>query len=158
MHASYVDFDSITKGLRTKSDKIRALAREGVATADIARYLNIRYQHARNVLVASGLHSRRDDDAGSTEFAAEPSRDVGRWVRIDAAGWLQLPVDLMKVAGLAGDEPVHVRAGKDGIEVLSRRSALERAHQIASQFVPDGTSLVDELIAERRREASKENE
>ena len=29
MHASYVDFDSVTKGLRTKSDKIRALAREG---------------------------------------------------------------------------------------------------------------------------------
>jgi hypothetical protein len=33
------------------------------------------------------------------------------------------------------------------------RAALRRAHAIARQFVPDGVSLADELIAERWREA-----
>jgi DNA-binding NarL/FixJ family response regulator len=33
-----------------KSQAIRALAKEGHKTAEIARLLNIRYQHVRNVL------------------------------------------------------------------------------------------------------------
>ena len=36
------------------SENIRALAREGLATAEIARQLGIRYQHAYNVLKADG--------------------------------------------------------------------------------------------------------
>lgn len=42
----------LTSGLTTKSEKIRVLADHGVPRSDIARYLNIRYQHVRNVLVA----------------------------------------------------------------------------------------------------------
>jgi bifunctional DNA-binding transcriptional regulator/antitoxin component of YhaV-PrlF toxin-antitoxin module len=156
MFAKAIDFDEVTKGLRTKSDKIRALAREGAATADIARYLGIKYQHARNVLVSSGLHTRRDEQSGETETDAATGELVA-WVRIDALGRLQIPAGLMKAAGLAGDEPVHVGASEDGIEILSRRAALRRAHDIARQFVPEGVSLVDELIAERRREAEREN-
>lgn len=158
MYVNNNDFDTITKGLRTKSDKIRALAREGAATADIARYLGIRYQHARNVLVSSGLHTRRDDKdtvVGPESAASDPAV---AWVRIDALGRLQIPANLMKTADIVGDEPVHVRASEDKIEILSRRGALKRAHAIAKQFVPDGVSLVDELIAERRREAGRENE
>ena len=41
----------LTAGLGTKSDKIRALDAAGYERADIARYLDIRYQHVRNVLV-----------------------------------------------------------------------------------------------------------
>lgn len=37
--------------LDTKSAQIRYLKSEGLSTADIARYMNIRYQHARNVLI-----------------------------------------------------------------------------------------------------------
>jgi len=158
MYVNNNDFDTITKGLRTKSDKIRALARKGAATADIARYLGIRYQHARNVLVSSGLHARRDDKdtelVGSESAASDPAV---AWVRIDALGRLQIPASLMKTADIMGDEPVHVRASENKIEILSRRGALKRAHAIAKQFVPDGVSLVDELIAERRREAGREN-
>jgi hypothetical protein len=151
-HTHQGDFDSITKGLRTKSDKIRALARKGVSTADIARYLRIRYQHARNVLVASGLHPRHGEQRGATE------QGIGGWIRIDALGRAQIPAALMKAAGIGGDEQVHIRMSEDGIEILSRRAALKRAHSIARQFVPEGVSLVDELIAERRREAAKNDE
>jgi bifunctional DNA-binding transcriptional regulator/antitoxin component of YhaV-PrlF toxin-antitoxin module len=159
MYASNLDFDSITKNLRTKSDKIRALAREGAATADIARYLGIRYQHARNVLVSSGLHtaggqkSAGDHPAGAPSAASAASGD---WIMLDGAGRLQIPADMLRAAGIKAGEQVHVRVGTDAVEILSQRAALERARQIVSKFVPPGVSLVDELIAERRREAEHE--
>ena len=37
--------------LSTKSARIRAMSSDGVSRADIARALEIRYQHVRNVLV-----------------------------------------------------------------------------------------------------------
>ena len=45
----------MTTANETKSSRIRALAASGMATADIARTLGIRYQHARKVLVDAGL-------------------------------------------------------------------------------------------------------
>jgi hypothetical protein len=45
------EMDQATKLLPTKSAKIRTLARLGVTRGEIAKYLNIRYQHVRNVLV-----------------------------------------------------------------------------------------------------------
>lgn len=39
----------------SKSDDIRALAREGLLVADIARRVGVRYQHAYNVLKAAGM-------------------------------------------------------------------------------------------------------
>lgn len=38
------------EGLPTKSAKIRLLAADGVSTSEIAKVLDIRYQHVRNVL------------------------------------------------------------------------------------------------------------
>ena len=38
------------EGLSTKSAKIRLLAADGVTTGEIAKTLDIRYQHVRNVL------------------------------------------------------------------------------------------------------------
>jgi hypothetical protein len=158
MRSTAVDFDTITEGLPTKSEKIRALAREGASTADIARYLGIRYQHARNVLIESGLHTRRGDasNGGEQDRQASKSEHVA-WIRTDALARLQVPSELLRIAGIAGDEPVYARATKDGVELLSRRAALKRAHDIARKFVPDGVSLADELIAERRREAEMDN-
>ena len=40
------------------SENIRALAREGLSTAEIARRLGIRYQHAYNVLKSDNVLPR----------------------------------------------------------------------------------------------------
>ena len=45
----------ITQSLKTKSDKIRALAQAGYDRAEISKILDIRYQHVRNVLLQSGF-------------------------------------------------------------------------------------------------------
>lgn len=158
MHPSQPDFDAFTQGLTSKSDKIRALARHGVPTKDIARYLAIRYQHARNVLVQSGLHrvgSASEGEASVASDAAVSGSGTSTWVELDASGRLQITPALLTSAGLRPGEIVHVRLAEGGLEVLSKSAALKRAHQIVSEFVPPDISLVDELIAERRREAGE---
>lgn len=155
--------DEIVQGLSTKSDKIRALGRRGVPTSDIAKYLGIRYQHARNVLVDGGLAStrRQDVNADRSVSAEAETRQVDTtpvWIDVDAHGRMQLPLNLCEAVGIEKGTQVHVRISEDAIEILSQRAAVKRAHDIVREFVPTGVSLVDELIAERRREAQKEEE
>jgi hypothetical protein len=48
---------------------------------------------------------------------------------------------------------------KDGeLRVYTLKQAIERAQRFVRQHVPEGVSLVDELIAERREEARREME
>lgn len=153
--------DDIVQGLKTKSDKIRALGRERVPVTEIAKYLDIRYQHARNVLVDSGLHSSKTDEVRRNEEVAcdnAPIDNSPAWVEVDSQGRVQLPVNLLQAAGVRAGTKVHIRVSDDAIEILSQRAALKRAHDIVRKFVPPGVSLVDDLIAERRREAQKEEE
>ena len=48
----------VVDGLKTKSDKIRALSKAGFARTEIAQFLQIRYQHVRSVLVADGTSAK----------------------------------------------------------------------------------------------------
>lgn len=45
----------VIAGLDTTADKIRALLREGHLRADVARFLDVRYQHVRKVAVDAGI-------------------------------------------------------------------------------------------------------
>jgi hypothetical protein len=67
--------EEIVRGLQTTADKIRALANAGYDRTEIAKFLNIRYQHVRNVLVRSGL-------AGGLRREVEAEREP---VEVDAA-------------------------------------------------------------------------
>lgn len=46
-----MDYEDYIKQCGTKSAAIRRLAGEGLKRGEIAKYLNIRYQHVRNVLI-----------------------------------------------------------------------------------------------------------
>lgn len=146
-----MDFDRLTEGLATKSEKIRALGRHGARTADIARYLGIRYQHARNVLKEAGLHKAGEDALES----APKTQQSYAWVELGVDGSLMIPAHLLAQAGLEPAQ-VHVRLTEDGIEVLSQAAALRRAQAIMAPYKRPGVSEVDEFIAERRREAERE--
>ena len=150
MQTEKVDFERVTAGLKTKSDKIRALSRHGVPTAEIARYLDIRYQHARNVLIDAGLHK-----TGEVVQTAPPRH---AWVTFEADGGVTIPRDLLAAAGLDIGLPVHVRLTDDGIEIFSQSAALARAQAIAAPYRRPGVSEVDEFIAERRRETAREEQ
>jgi hypothetical protein len=46
---------------------------------------------------------------------------------------------------------------EDGLHVLTTHLTIKRAQREFRQFVPEGVSLADELIADRRAEAARED-
>lgn len=54
----------VVNELVTKSDKIRQLALAGYSRTEISKYLDIRYQHVRNVLVQAGIEAGTRNDLG----------------------------------------------------------------------------------------------
>lgn len=55
MRAERSSADVLIRDLKTKSDKIRTLARGGYSRAEISELLGIRYQHVRKVLLDAGI-------------------------------------------------------------------------------------------------------
>lgn len=159
MQTAPLDYEALTRELVTKSDKIRTLGRAGVPTGEIARFLGIRYQHARNVLADAGLHSRRrpapapqSPPAQPVEEAKDnPAASTSAWLQIDEAGRLELPPALLAHAGLAKNRSVYVGATDEGLELLSQAAALLRAQRIVARHKRPGVSEVDAFLADRRK-------
>ncbi len=76
-------------------------------------------------------------------------------VHVGAQGRVVIPAALRKALKLKrGDRLVARKVGES--LVLERREALERRLQERFAHIPSDVSLVDELIAERRAEAERE--
>jgi hypothetical protein len=85
----------IIDGLSTKSDMIRALAREGYLRTEIADALEIRYQHVRKVLVDAGIDGglQREVEFERTPVAVEAVDETApptSWEVLLRAGFLFL--------------------------------------------------------------------
>lgn len=75
---------------------------------------------------------------------------------VSRGGRVVIPKPLRDKLGLKEGDTV-LFALRDGEVVLTTRiGGLERARALLSRRVPEGVSLVDELIAERRAEAARE--
>lgn len=61
----------VVEGLATQNARIRALYREGYSRSEIRRFMGIRYQHVRNVLVRDG-HMETHTSAGLSFLRGEP--------------------------------------------------------------------------------------
>ena len=57
----------------TKSEQIRQLSKQGMTTSQIAKHLNIRYQHAYNVLKQSNLLKNKTISKTNTQPLSKPS-------------------------------------------------------------------------------------
>ena len=155
----------------TVSGKIRALDRAGLSRADIARFLGKRYQHVRNVLEAD----KGREPGGMAAVSSGPPYQVGvplsgeeapRVEALDKSGMarlqtspdggLHLGPDLLRRAGIAGDERVVALVEDGRLSLLSAAAAMRRAQEMVRQLIPGDDSLADSLIADRRREAEQE--
>jgi len=76
-------------------------------------------------------------------------------VRFGAQGRLVVPSPLREALGFKPGDPLVVRVHEDRLVVESRESVVRR---IQERFGLPGGNVVDELIAERRREARLEDE
>jgi bifunctional DNA-binding transcriptional regulator/antitoxin component of YhaV-PrlF toxin-antitoxin module len=119
--------------------------------AAVARYLGIRYQHAYNVLKGSRIADKSDRPDAWDRSA--PSK-----TRLEAGGRIAIPPAILTSWGVDEGEELLVRLEDDGLRVFTRKAGVRAAQEIVRRYVRPGESLVEDLIAERRREAAAENE
>jgi AbrB family looped-hinge helix DNA binding protein len=153
---SDIRMEQLTANLPTKSDKIRALDSSGYTRSEIADFLNIRYQHVRNVLVNDARVAGLPTTSAST---TSPGSNLHPFnVRMGPDGRIVIPASFREALGLKEGETLLASLVGDEIHLLTVSAAVRRAQAIVRRFVPEGVSLVDELIAERRREADREEQ
>jgi AbrB family looped-hinge helix DNA binding protein len=148
----------VVRNLNTKSEKIRALNDAGFERSDIARFLDIRYQHVRNVLVAKRPASRSAVPmrAPSAPSVTEETSKSKAKIQIGAGGRIVIPAEMRAAMGVAEGDMVIARVIDGEFRLLSQQAALRRAQRLVRQFVPSGVNLVDQLLEDRRAEAKKE--
>ena len=72
--------------------------------------------------------------------------------KVGAGGRIVLPAEFCKALGLKPGDELLLVLEDEGIRLLTPKQALEQAQALVRKYVPDGKSLADELIAERRKE------
>lgn len=77
-------------------------------------------------------------------------------VRVGPKGRLVVPAPIRRELGLEEGSELVARVEGGGIVLEPRAAAIERVRALVRASVPAGGSLVDELLAERRREAERE--
>ena len=143
-------------GLTTKSDQIRALYREGYSRSEIRRFLGIRYQHVRNVLVRDGYPEPRlgrpaRKGASAPGRGPEPPPEQVR-VPVGPGGRVVIPAAYREALGIVEGGAVFMRLEGDELRVVEDEAEVRRVREMIARRVPESVSLVDELLRERRRE------
>ncbi len=80
-------------------------------------------------------------------------------MKMSEGGRVVIPAEIRQALGLKEGEPVFFELRDGEAVITSRRAQLDRARALFRRYVPAGSpSLADELIAERRAEAAREEE
>ncbi len=70
-------------------------------------------------------------------------------------GRLVIPAEYRKALGLKPGDKVILVLEEGELKVITLRQAVERAQALVRQYIPEGRSLSQELIRERREEAAR---
>ena len=79
-------------------------------------------------------------------------------IRVGPDRSLVVPAALIEALGLREGDILFARVEDDKIQLLTRNAVTRRVQALVREFVPEGVSLVDELIEDRRREVEAERE
>jgi AbrB family looped-hinge helix DNA binding protein len=77
-------------------------------------------------------------------------------VKLIEGGKLIIPAPMRRALGIGPGDTVTVEVDDGELRIRSLNAAVQRARAILRRHVPEGQSLVDDLIADRRAEASGE--
>lgn len=162
---------ALVEGQPTKAAKIRRLGSAGYKRQAIADFLGISYQHVRNVLkqpsvvsatyaIPSARRTRGVADSGaaqyeppSTEFDA--AIGIARFV-IDGQGRITLSPELIAALGTRKGGLITARLENGELIVMGLEAVLRFVRRGIPKWKPGQTRWSDELIAERRAEAARE--
>jgi hypothetical protein len=156
----------------TVSDRIRALDAAGVARADIAKFLDKRYQHVRNVLEGDkqrgGYTLGHADLSGVQENGVKFDRPADDSDLVEARGngayrlvvrpdgSVKLPKEILTAFAVEGGGVVMAKLDGDTFGLISTDTAIRRVRELVRQYIPPGVDLIAQLIADRRAEAERE--
>ena len=76
--------------------------------------------------------------------------------RLNENGRLVIPASYRKALGIKAGDEVILRMEDDELRITTMKLRIERAQRLVRKYIKPGTSLVDELIAERREAAKRE--
>jgi AbrB family looped-hinge helix DNA binding protein len=76
--------------------------------------------------------------------------------KVNENGRVVIPAAFRKALGISPGDEVVLRMEDDELRITTMKRRIERAQRHVRKYVKPGVSLVDELIAERRREAQNE--
>lgn len=155
------DLEALLRGHKTVASKIRALAAAGYPRAEIARILGKRYQHVRNVLEEPGKVGTTPEPgpAGMAEGDAGAFvHDKPKTYRLEVKnGSVTLPPEVLGALGAGPNGVIIADLGEETFTLISTMRAVERIQERLRPYWRPGVSIVDEFIAERRREAERED-
>lgn len=75
---------------------------------------------------------------------------------VNENGRIVIPASFRKALGINVGEEIVLRIEDDELRITTFKRGLERAQRLVRKHVKPGTSLADELIAERREAARNE--
>jgi AbrB family looped-hinge helix DNA binding protein len=76
--------------------------------------------------------------------------------RINENGRVVIPASFRRALGIKPGDTVVLRIENEELRITTLRRRLAKAQRLVQKHVPSTTSLVDELIAERREAARRE--
>jgi len=83
---------------------------------------------------------------------------MNRTTSIDSKGRIKLPIDWLEKAGVELPSELLMSVTEEGGLLLeTREQSRRRAQASVRKHIPEGVSLSDELINERRAEASQDH-
>lgn len=77
-------------------------------------------------------------------------------LRVSQNGRIVIPASFREALGIAAGDEVVLRLQDDELRITTQQRRIERARQRARRYLKPGTSLVHELMAERREAAKRE--
>ena len=77
-------------------------------------------------------------------------------MRVNENGRVVIPASFRKRLGIRVGDDVVLRIEGDELRITTLKRSIERAQRLVRKHVKPGTSLVDELLAERREAARNE--
>lgn len=73
--------------------------------------------------------------------------------RLTEGGRIVIPVEYRQALGLQIGDELIMRLENGEVRIFTPRQAVKHAQELIRQYIPQGRSLSDELLAERRLES-----
>lgn len=77
-------------------------------------------------------------------------------VKIGEGGRIVIPVRMRNAVGAKVGDSVTLSLEENSIHITTQKDALQRLQELVRRHVPEGVSLADEMIRDRREEAARE--